>query len=62
MKSLIWWGQIDFYGTTNTETDVRTRLSGCRWLMPEILATQEAETKRIAVRSQTRQIINETLS
>jgi hypothetical protein len=30
--------------------------------MPVILATQEAEIRRIAVRSQPRQIVHETLS
>jgi hypothetical protein len=30
--------------------------------MPIILATQEAEIRRIAVQSQTRQIVHETLS
>jgi hypothetical protein len=32
------------------------------WLMPAILANQEAEIRRIIVRSQPRQIICETLS
>jgi hypothetical protein len=32
------------------------------WLMPVILATQEAEMRRIMVRSQPRQIVHETLS
>jgi hypothetical protein len=30
---------------------------GCRWLTPVILATQEAEIRRIRVRSQPRQIV-----
>jgi hypothetical protein len=34
----------------------------CQWLMPVILAIQEAEIKRIMVQSQPRQIIHETLS
>jgi hypothetical protein len=32
------------------------------WLTPVILATQEAEVRRIEVRSQPRQIVCETLS
>jgi hypothetical protein len=35
---------------------------GCRWLMPEILATQEAEISRIMVRSQPGQKVHKTLS
>jgi hypothetical protein len=33
-----------------------------RWLTPAILATQEAEIRRIKVQSQPRQIVQETLS
>jgi hypothetical protein len=36
--------------------------AGCRWLTPVILATQEAEIRRIAVRGQPRQIVFEILS
>jgi hypothetical protein len=35
---------------------------GCQWLMPVILATQEAEIRRVVVRSPPRQIVQETLS
>jgi hypothetical protein len=34
----------------------------CRWLVPIILATQEAEIRRITVQSQPGQIVQETLS
>jgi hypothetical protein len=35
-------------------------VAGCQWLTPVILATQEAEIRRIEVRSQQGQIICET--
>jgi hypothetical protein len=37
-------------------------LAWCRWPMPVILVTQEAEIRRIAVPSQPRQTVCETLS
>jgi hypothetical protein len=37
-------------------------LSGSWWLMSVILATQEAEIRRIMVQSQPKQIVHETLS
>jgi hypothetical protein len=40
----------------------KDNLPGCQWLMPVILATQEAKIKRITVQSQPRQIVFETLS
>jgi hypothetical protein len=36
--------------------------AGCPWLTPVILATQEAEIRRIAIPSQPGQIVLETLS
>jgi hypothetical protein len=36
--------------------------AGHRWLMPAILATQEAEIRRVLVPSQPREIVPETLS
>jgi hypothetical protein len=37
-------------------------LAGCWWLTPVILATQEAEIRRITVRSQPGQIVLKTVS
>jgi hypothetical protein len=37
-------------------------VAGCQWFTPVILATQEAEIRRITVRSQPGQIVRETLS
>jgi hypothetical protein len=37
-------------------------LAGCWWLIPVILATWEAEIRRIMVRGQPRQIVLKTLS
>jgi hypothetical protein len=41
------------------ETDISLRNSGVRhrWFMPVILATQEAEIRRITARSQPQQIV-----
>jgi hypothetical protein len=37
-------------------------LAWCQWLPPIILATQEADIRRITVQSQPRQIVHETPS
>jgi hypothetical protein len=39
-----------------------TFLAGHQWLMPIILATQEAKIRRIVVQSQLKQIVHKTLS
>jgi hypothetical protein len=40
----------------------KEELAGRWWLTPVILATQEAEMRRIGVQSQPRHIVDETLS
>jgi hypothetical protein len=40
----------------------KRKTAGCQWLTPVILATQEAEIRRISVQSQLRQIVCKTLS
>jgi hypothetical protein len=41
----------------------RSRIrAGHQWLMPVILATQDAEIRSIVVQRQSRQIVHETLS
>jgi hypothetical protein len=44
----------------NSSYKVIFSLAGCWWLTPVILATWEAEIRRIAVRGQTRQKVQET--
>jgi hypothetical protein len=43
-------------------TNLRKKRAGCQWLTPVILATQEAEIRRITVRRKPRQIVCKTLS
>jgi hypothetical protein len=38
------------------------KVAGCQWLMPIIVATQEAEFRRIVVKSQPGQIVRKTSS
>jgi hypothetical protein len=44
--------------------EIKNRISkaGCQWLTPVILAIQDAEIRRITVRSQPEQIAHKTLS
>jgi hypothetical protein len=45
------------------ETEIKIKIiAGHQWLMPTILATEEAEIRRIMVQSQSGQIVHETLS
>jgi hypothetical protein len=59
-------GSLSGYALENSLiTDLIVKLkihTGCQWLTPVILATQEAEIRRINVQSQLRQIVLETLS
>jgi hypothetical protein len=53
------------YAHTNIRKEKRKKnpqAGGCWWLTPVILATQEAEIKRIMAQSQLGQIVHETLS
>jgi hypothetical protein len=48
--------------TAKTNKQKKPIFAGSQWLTPAILATQEAEIRRIMVRNQPRQIVCETLS
>jgi hypothetical protein len=49
-------------GILYTDKEGRHHKARCWWPTPVILATQEAEIKRIVVQSQPQQIVHETLS
>jgi hypothetical protein len=45
-----------------TKKKKKRKVARCQWLMPIILATQEAEIRRNKVQSQSGKIVHETLS
>jgi hypothetical protein len=57
----LWWkeGQAGLYGET---LSLKKNKARHQWLTPVILATQEAEIRRIAVLSQPKQTGHKTLS
>jgi hypothetical protein len=70
-KEPTWWGTgkcttptcVQMVCKHLTDSSLRTRdPAWCRWLTPVILATQEAEIRRITVRSHPGQIVHKTLS
>jgi hypothetical protein len=50
------------YGRDQQISFVKNQMSQHQWITAVILSTQETETKRIAVQSQSRKIVHETLS
>jgi hypothetical protein len=59
------WFNIRKYragGMAQVVENLPSKLKALRWLTPIILPTQEAESRRIMVRSQPGQMVRETLS
>jgi hypothetical protein len=52
------WNHFEFW----EQCCLNINRAGCQWLMPVILATQEAEISRTVGRSQPTQIVQKTLS
>jgi hypothetical protein len=57
-------GGSQFHGSLNNRFQdpiLKTKPARCQWLMPAVLAAQEAEIRRIMIQSQPGKIVHETL-